>query len=242
MISIQSHKKDHNPYEKPLIQSRIVLKDIKNLHGHEQIVRPQVEFLKDNLNRLGYFFRPILIVKKHNVVLDGHHRVEALKELGGVRIPCIEIKYLNNPDITLSTWYPIYTGAIKEIPNILNGLKIRWTAIGHVNAEKFTDDNESFILYSKSGAWSLEGSQQELYSKFLGFFDAKRFEYVKTIPYAIDSVKTQNASFALLRKILSKEDVISSAISGKMYAPKTTRHILTFRYQDIKVPLETLFD
>ena len=32
-----------------------------------------------------------LVVKKHNVVLDGHHRIQALKELGGVRIPCIEI-------------------------------------------------------------------------------------------------------------------------------------------------------
>ncbi|NHK32889.1 MAG: hypothetical protein FK730_16195 [Asgard group archaeon] len=242
MISIQSHDKDHFSHEKPLVQCRIVLIDIKDLFGHEQVVQPQVDFLKENLNRLGYFFRPILVVKKHNVILDGHHRVEALKELGGVRIPCIEIDYLDNSDINLSTWYPIYTGSVSDIPEVLNKLDINWTIIEQTDAEKFTDESESFILYSNSGAWSLEGSQQELYGKFIHFFDARKFEYVKTISYAIDSVKSQNASFALLRKTLSKKDVISSAISGQEYAPKTTRHILTFRYQDIRVPLETLID
>ena len=242
MISIQSQDKDSVSHEKPLIQCRIVLIDIKDLYGHEQIVRPQVDFLKDNLNRLGYFFRPILVVKKHNVVLDGHHRVEALKELGGVRIPCIEIEYLDNPDINLSTWYPIYTGTVSEIPEILKKLDIKWTTVEKEDVEKFTDKSDSFVLYSNSGAWSLEGSQQELYGKFLQFFDARKFEYVKTISYAVDSVKTRNASFALLRKTLSKKEVISSAISGQVYAPKTTRHILNFRYQDIRVPLETLID
>ena len=38
----------------------------------------------------------------------------------------------------------------------------------------------------------------------------------------------------------TKQDVINTAKKKELYAPKTTRHILSFRYQDIKGPLKTL--
>jgi len=229
-------------YEKPLIQCRIVLKDIADLYGHEQVVRSQVDFLKKNLKRLGYFFRPILIVKKYNVVLDGHHRVEALKEMGGVRIPCIEIEYLDNPEITLATWYPIYTGEADDFLASLQRMSIEAKAIDVIDNNTFDDPQYEFALHSTSGNWLLKGSQQELYKKFLNEYDAAKFDYVKTFDYAYASVRRQFASFTLLRKTLTKQDVIDTARSGKVYAPKTTRHILTFRYQDIKVPMNALID
>jgi hypothetical protein len=228
--------------EKPLVQCRIVLIDIEKLFGHEQVVQAQVDYLKGNLQRLGYFFRPILVVKKHNVVLDGHHRVEALKSLGGVRIPCIEIPYLENPEISLATWFPIYTDKSKKFPSHLKRLKIEWKEVEGNFEDNLNNPQFGFALYSKKGRWLLKGSQQDLYQKFLDNYKPERFEYVKTRNYAIDAVKNGYASFALLRKSLSKEDVLNTAKSGKVFAPKTTRHILTYRYQDIKVPLETLFD
>ena len=87
----------------------------------------------------------------------------------------------------------------------------------------------------------MEGSQQDIYKRFLSHFKSEAFEYAKTIGYAINSVKEGRASFALLRSQVTKEDVINTAKRRELFAPKTTRHILTFRYQDIKVPLETLF-
>ncbi len=225
-----------------MIQCRIVLKDIEDLYGHEQVVRPQVDFLKDNLKRLGYFFRPILIVKKFNVVLDGHHRVQALKEMGGVRIPCIEIDYLDNSEITLATWYPIYTGEADDFLFSLQRMKIEFKAIDGVGKNTFDDPQYGFVLHSNSGNWLLKGSQLELYEKFLEEYDPEKFEYVKTIEYAFASVKRQYASFTLLRRTLTKQDVIDTARSRNVYAPKTTRHILTFRYQDIKVPMKALMD
>jgi hypothetical protein len=225
-----------------LIQCRIVLKDIDDLYGHEQVVRPQVDFLKENLERLGYFFRPILVVKKHNVVLDGHHRVQALKEMGGVRIPCIEIDYLDNSEITLATWYPIYTAEADDFLASFQRMNIETKTMDVNERIMFDDPQYGFVLHSNSGNWLLKGSQQELYEKFLKEYNAERFEYVKTFEYAFSLVKNQYASFALLRETLTKQDVINSAISGNVYAPKTTRHVLTFRYQDIKVPLEALME
>jgi hypothetical protein len=225
-----------------LIKCRIVLKDIEDLYGHEQVVRPQVEFLKDNLKRLGYFFRPILIVKKYNVVLDGHHRVQALKEMGGVRIPCIEIDYLDNPEISLATWYPIYVREADKFRSSLERMGIESRIIDHVDKHTFDDPQYGFVLHTYDGNWLLKGSQQEIYQKFLNEYNPEKFEYVKTLDYAFNSVRNHYASFTLLRKTLTKKDVIDTARSGNVYAPKTTRHILTFRYQDIKVPLKGLIE
>jgi hypothetical protein len=242
--ALSSHNREISSSEKPLIRCRIVLIDIDKLFGHEQVVRPQVDFLKTNLKRLGYFFRPILVVKKHNVVLDGHHRVEALKELGGLRIPCIEIEYQDNPKIKLSTWFPVYTGKINQTPlsDTLKALDIELDEIGQITKESFSNPDYGFGLYTRDGQWLLKGDQKSLYKKFLTHFIPEKFEYVKTCTFALDSVKNKGASFALLRKIYTKEDVLTSALSGNLFAPKTTRHILDFRYQDIKVPLQTLFD
>ena len=225
-----------------MIQCRIVLKNIEDLFGHEQVVRPQVDFLKDNLERLGYFFRPILVVKKYNVVLDGHHRVQALKEMGGVRIPCIEIDYLDNPEISLATWYPIYIKEADRFQSSLATMGIESKPIEGIENYTFDDPEVGFVLYTNDGNWLLKGSQQDIYQKFLEKYDPERFEYVKTLEYAYNSVKNHYASFALLRKSLTKKDVLNTARSGNVYAPKTTRHILTFRYQDIKVPLKGLIE
>jgi hypothetical protein len=240
--AISSSGKEPISAEKPLIQCRIVLIDIEKLHGHEQVVRPQIDYLKTNLQRLGYFFRPILVVKKHNVVLDGHHRIEALKELGGVRIPCIEINYLDNPEISLGTWFPLYIGETKPFPGEFKKIKVEWTQINTINEDIFSNQEYGFALFASNGQWLLKGDQKTLYKKFLSHYNPEKFEYVKTINFAMNCVQKKTATFALLRKSLTKEDVLTSAKSGNVFAPKTTRHILTFRYQDIRVPLETLFD
>jgi hypothetical protein len=240
--AIHSQGKDRPSTDKPLVQCRIVLIDIDKLYGHEQVVKEQVEYLKANLRELGYFFRPILVVKKHNVVLDGHHRVQALKDLGGVRIPCIEIPYLNNEDIALSTWFPIYTGSSKEFPETFKELKIEWKSIEEETPNFLSNPTCGFALYAKNGQWLLKGSQKSLYKAFLEYYNPERFEYVKTKTYAVNSVNNGYSSFALLRKALTKQDVLNTAKTGEVFAPKTTRHILTYRYQDIRVPLENLFD
>ncbi|WP_455463751.1 hypothetical protein [Candidatus Hodarchaeum mangrovi] len=229
--------------ERPLIQQRIVLISIDDLFGHEQTVRSQIDWLKENLQTLGYFFRPILVAKGYNVVLDGHHRVEALKELGGKKIPCIEIDYLENEEITLDTWHPLYTGDLEGVtfPEVLTKLNITWIAIDTFDLSILADPRYGFTLITSNKRFRLEGPQQDIFDKFLNTFNPKSFEYSKTVDYSISMVEKGKAKFALLRRNVTKQDVIDNAIARKPFAPKTTRHILSFRYQDIKVPLDALY-
>ncbi len=235
--------------ERPLVHQHIVLINIDELFGHEEIVQTQVEWLKDNLRKLGYFFRPILVAKREKVILDGHHRVVALKELGEekgiktIKIPCVEIEYVDNPEINLGTWHPIYTGkGTFSFPGDISKIDIKWEKVESFTLDVLNNPEYGFTLKTKDGNYfCLKGTQQDIYKKFLCHFEPKAFDYAKTLEYAIQSVETGRGSFALLRTRVTKQDVIRSAINNQLFAPKTTRHILSFRYQDIKVPLDTLF-
>lgn len=232
----------------PLIHQHIVLISIEELFGHEEVVRPQVDWLKDNLKRLNYFFRPILVAKHEKVILDGHHRVIALKELGEewgkkvVKIPCIEIEYIGNEEIALGTWHPLYSETLSKIfPAKLKEMKIQWHQLETFTLNVLNNPKFGFTLKTSDNQYyALEGSQQEIYKKFLENFNPKAFDYAKTVKGALHSVDSGRSAFSLLRTRVTKEDVIRTAQSRILFAPKTTRHILSFRYQDIKVPLDAL--
>jgi hypothetical protein len=227
--------------EKPLIQCHIVLVPIGDLLGHEQIVQTQVDWLKNNLKKLGYFFRPILIVKNHNVILDGHHRVVALQQLGYSKVPCIEMKYLDNKDIQLGTWFPVYTEkGIKSFPSAFKKIGVEWKRLDTFSVDVLDNPNYGFTLKTLKHQFLIKGTQQEIYAKFLAYYNPELFEYVKTLDYALHLINNGHAVFILVRKRLKKQDVLETAKKGIPLAPKTTRHILSFKYQDIKVPLSSL--
>ncbi len=240
---------DPSHSERPLIHQHIVLIPIDELFGHEEVVQNQVDWLKDNLKKLGYFFRPILIAKKEKVVLDGHHRVVALKELGEernekiIKIPCVEIEYIGNKDISLGTWHPMYNEKGNfSFPAEFKKIGIKWKKLDKFTPECLNDPKSGFTLKTNdNNYYCLIGTQQDIYKKFLKHFKPSAFEYAKTLDYALQSVEIGRAIFSLLRTRVTKRDVIKSARTKRLYAPKTTRHILSFKYQDIKVPLETLF-
>src|SRR3972149_1272321 len=51
----------------------------------------------------GYLKKPILVAQDDYVILDGHHRFEALRELGCQRIPCYVIDYFSDA-VQLGLW------------------------------------------------------------------------------------------------------------------------------------------
>ena len=82
---------------------RFELLDIDLLHCHEEI-RPEIlEALIQEIKDDGYVKRPILVAEKAFVILDGHHRFEALRRLGCRRAPCYVIDYFSEA-VDLALW------------------------------------------------------------------------------------------------------------------------------------------
>ncbi len=82
--------------------ARFELLDIELLHCHEEIQPPLLERVLREIREDGYVKKPILVADKVYVILDGHHRFEALKRLGCRRAPCYVIDYFSDVvDLTL---------------------------------------------------------------------------------------------------------------------------------------------
>lgn len=69
---------------------------LKFLHAHEKTNPARLAKLRKQLSCSGVLKKPILVDSKSGVILDGHHRVSILKELGLRFIPAIAIDYENS--------------------------------------------------------------------------------------------------------------------------------------------------
>lgn len=68
-----------------------------------------------------------------------------------------------------------------------------------------------------------------------------QLHFVPTANEALDLAR-KSQTFVILRKILTKEEVINSALKGTPLPPKTTRHIYPFKLYTIDVELSQLFN
>lgn len=80
-----------------------MLIEIDRLRAHELVERDRVEKLKEELRRSGVLVRPILVDEKNLIVIDGHHRVQALRELGCKLVPALLVDY-ENSNICVVPW------------------------------------------------------------------------------------------------------------------------------------------
>jgi hypothetical protein len=77
--------------------------DIENLKIHEMVVERHVVELKAEIIRDGVLKRPIAVDCNTMVVLDGHHRLCALRDLGYRKVPVIFVDYRSS-DIQVEGW------------------------------------------------------------------------------------------------------------------------------------------
>jgi hypothetical protein len=75
------------------IGDNICLIDLEELKEHEEIRPDYLEELKNEILSDGILKMPIAVDKKTYIILDGHHRLHALKKIGCKRIPVILFDY-----------------------------------------------------------------------------------------------------------------------------------------------------
>jgi len=75
------------------MKNKISLININKLKNHEMVCLKRLKRVKDNLLVKGYIKNPVVVDRKNNIILDGHHRVAALKQLCVNKVPAFLVNY-----------------------------------------------------------------------------------------------------------------------------------------------------
>lgn len=78
---------------------------IDQLRPHEEVEEENVAELVVEIERTGVFADPIWVARDSWVILNGHHRVEALRRLGAVRAAAWVLDY-DTDVVTVEPWRP----------------------------------------------------------------------------------------------------------------------------------------
>ncbi len=85
------------------LKPQLALVDIDKLKEHEEINPALLEKLKEEIASDGALKLAIAVDRNTWVVIDGHHRIQALKLLGCKKIPVVFIDYAS-PDVVVQSW------------------------------------------------------------------------------------------------------------------------------------------
>ncbi len=83
--------------------SDIVFLEMEALKEHEEIRPDYLEELKNEIISDGILKMPIAVDKNTYIILDGHHRLHALKRIGCKKIPVILVDY-QSQEVQVVTW------------------------------------------------------------------------------------------------------------------------------------------
>jgi len=226
----------------------IAIVDVESLHMHEETVPELVDQLVRSFRSDECVKHPIIVDKESMVVLDGVHRVVALRRLGVRRVPACLIDY-NNPAIEVLSWYRSITGVSKpqELFSQVKKAGCNVRQVGEFHRKKLgvppivallKFPNQTFlvncIFSSLSKAYDLIGHIEE---RLIAAGFTVRYETERD---ALQNLQEGQVDAVLCTPVISKEEIIKSALSGRVLAWKATRHVIPARPLNVNVPLGLL--
>jgi len=235
-------------HEKLSLHLKIV--DINSLFLHEETIPEMLEKLAAEIRMDETLRHPVIVDKESFVVLDGMHRVAALKLLSCRRIPVCLVNY-KSPSISVGAWYRTITAANDySIDKMLEEMSSLGFDIERVDLEP--DDK-----IGKNDIVAAVKTSENTYLICHSFGNLKEaYDYIKLIENRLKQLNfkvnydTEADSFkklkegivdaVLLTPKLSKDEIVKTALSGEVFAHKATRHIIPARPLYVNVPLGLL--
>ncbi|MDH5623528.1 MAG: ParB N-terminal domain-containing protein [Candidatus Bathyarchaeota archaeon] len=237
------------PIIHPKIRLEIRLEEVEKLHLHEEVLPDILRKLTEDIRADGYFKHPVIVDSKTLVVLDGIHRVAAAENLGCRFIPVCLVEY-DNPHIKVGCWRRVvnYSSNLEKLVRSVRELGFtveecqRETAYKLVNERKATT-----AIMSRSRCFAVYGPQKnirEVYDAIKQIESKLRSEGYSvgydTESDAQDKVASGKTLSMFITPKISKKDIITAALTRKVFTPKTTRHLIPARPLFVNVPLEWL--
>ncbi|MEM1680389.1 MAG: ParB N-terminal domain-containing protein [Sulfolobales archaeon] len=196
-----------------MIKVKIGLVELERLKPHEKTVESRVIKVLNSLISTKTLIRPLILDEKTLTVIDGAHRLKALRKLGLKVVPALLVDYLEEEEIRVDRWVRVYVTNPDNIGNILSLIKTRFE--GHVDIVG-SDKSVRVLIDQNLGA--------EAY-RILEVLENSMAGRIPIKYLARDWLKLEPHTIVLVPPILSKNEVVEAALNENPYPPKTTRHV-----------------
>lgn len=231
-----------------LMEIKLVL--VESLFIHEETIPEALTILERQIIEEQVLKHPMIVDKKTLVVLDGMHRVAALKNLNYHLAPVCLVGY-QNPAIELFAWYREFEGErpltdLIQAISMESAFKLSSTSSNQVVdlvnrrevAAALATGNQAFLLDSSSHL-----SMKKIYDEIALIESiAKKMGYSLIYSTESDAAASIKSALRLVLIVpsLTKDEVVEGALKKELYAQKTTRHVVPARPLFVNVPLSWL--
>ncbi|MDP2599394.1 MAG: ParB N-terminal domain-containing protein [Deltaproteobacteria bacterium] len=240
------------------IYSRIKIIPIAECLIHEGIVEKWVDQIAANIKDQGKMKNPVIVTRHdaHYIVLDGMHRFAALKKLGVKDILACEVDYFS-PKIVLAGWDAFVFSVIDLadfLPRLFNekeGYRLKPVA-GLENARKQVLERKLLLAFADKKGTLLGLEKQNASAHLLEelCFAADKIDrtlsqndakvlYVEN-SQTLGDFGSSNATAVIFRPQFTKQEVIDHTLHKKLFAPKSTRHLIPERPLRVDIDLSLL--
>ncbi len=240
-------------YNIPVLQVEHVLLSVDILLQHEELVTERLNDIMRNMESLNAVDMPIIVApipgSDKYLIVDGHHRWAALKELGYKKIPSVLIDYFD-PKVKVYTWYPAFLG---DVSPLIEGLQELRVDVQHCNLgiDSLSEADlagKAFIMFGRGGECTIIEGDVEVQRRVIRMLDVLavngliRLAWYGLLTDASEDLMKGEIDYVLARKAYSKAEIMDYVSKGGVYPPKTTRHVLPFIPAKNYVKLEILRD
>lgn len=230
----------------PGLELQLRLEDLGKVHIHEEIIPELLDKLVDEIKSSGKVRDPVIVDSRTLVVLDGMHRVAALRKLGCRYLPACLVDY-QNPKVRVGCWYRTIQGEVNESKflDLFRLLELSAEPTPPETASRALEERQaSAALLTKNACYLLKVESGEIRESYAL---VKRIELVLSeegvrVDYenefdAVRRARSGEVAATLMVPGVRKDEVIEAALSGNVFAHKTTRHVLSARPMHVDVPL-----
>ncbi|HEW93627.1 MAG TPA: hypothetical protein ENF47_02855 [Thermoprotei archaeon] len=214
--------------------SRIEIVDVYSIEPHEEYIPEILEKLVHDIMVSKVLKDPILADVNRGFVIDGTHRLLALRKLNIRYIPVLNLDYLKEK-ILLGRWFRGFNNpdVLKIIEKNFDVRQINKFDIGYIDKLSLSIIYNKCIYEIPLGEWyvSLKNIDRLLKS-FRPDFIADSLIHEKIDEYI---------SIICYRKI-SRNEILNIFNRGFKFSYKTTRHIPSYRILGINMPIKYLME
>jgi hypothetical protein len=228
---------------------QIKLVELGKLHIHEEIIPELLNSIVDWIMSSCMLKHPIIADVNTLVVLDGMHRVAALRKIRCRYIPVCLIDY-NSPKVNVGCWYRTVSGkaSTNVLLDLIRQLKVKLDKASIAGAKRALEDRETVAaILSKNDCYTISAKASGIREAYalVGRIEKTFANSGLNVSYemerdAEENVKSGQAIAAIMTLRATKSEVLEAALSEKVFAHKTTRHIVPTRPMCVDVPLAWL--